>query len=348
MSISLFSRRRDYDADILSGLFRRSWVTGRDGTIVQSGGTGGSALCPWTGSVIASGGICGFTLPVPGGGSIRFCHAQGQRINLFLNSNAPATQDISVGTGSVAVSAIGSGYTLTTSAGTATISGQGAVTMGTTQVITVTGAGTITFTVAGTPVSGYVNVEQNAFAGVKIITAGTSVTRTADNIAWTTPAALSATQGELYALAVPYGWSVAAGTASPAGANAYIVGTSEAAGMGIYKSAATLRTSKTDAGGSQLASLASAPAESSGVIGMKSSKWDSVALRLYSGSSLSASDTTLTAPWSGVDSVGLASTSAGGSHWFGAVAALYDPKPTDASRAALARYFNGRVQTILA
>jgi hypothetical protein len=337
------------DEERLARLAARAWIAGRDGTVVQSGGTGGSILCPWTKAVIASGGICSAQVGVPGIGALRLYHGQGQRVGLFLNSTAPATQDVAVGTGSVAVSAIGSGYTLTTSAGTATISGHGAVTMGTTQIITVTGAGTITFTVAGTPVGACVNVEQNTFAGIKIITAGASVTRTADNILWTPPGAIPATTGEMYAIFVPY-WSTASGAATPTGGAHRIWYESTTVDVAYINSTngrhATVRT---DAGGTQSAVSSAGIAHNIGVMEQMCVKWSNTALTVYTGATQVAQDVTLTNPWGPLNAIRISANKGSTGEWlYGATALIYDPTPTDATRAALARAVHLRPLTVLA
>jgi hypothetical protein len=111
--------------------------------------------------------------------------------NLFLNSTAPATQDVNVTTAGAVVTAIGTGYTVTTSAGTATGSGFGLVTNGTAQVLTITGNGSITLTIAGTPANACVQVQAGALRTPLIVTAGASVTRAVDANIWTMPDALT-------------------------------------------------------------------------------------------------------------------------------------------------------------
>lgn len=115
------------------------------------------------------------------------------RTNLFLNSNAPATQNVTLGTGTYIVTVWGASGSVTTSAGTATATGYGAISAaptGTRQTLTVTGAGTVTCTVSGSPL--YVQVELGAFGTSPIITAGAAATRAADVISLTGAAATAA------------------------------------------------------------------------------------------------------------------------------------------------------------
>ncbi len=101
--------------------------------------------------------------------------------NDFLNSAAPVTQDIALGTGTFTLSVHGTG-SVTSSDGTGTASGHGAATDGSPVTIVVSGAGTITFTVAGSPT--YVQVEEAAVPSSPIITAGSSATRAKDALGW--------------------------------------------------------------------------------------------------------------------------------------------------------------------
>jgi lysophospholipase L1-like esterase len=92
----------------------------------------------------------------------------GQRINSFLNSTAPVTQNITTTAQSYAVSVVGTGSV--TLSGTAT----GTATDGSPLTVTAT-AGTLTVTVAGSPT--HVQVEAGAYATAPIPTSGTAVTR---------------------------------------------------------------------------------------------------------------------------------------------------------------------------
>lgn len=104
--------------------------------------------------------------------------------NVFLNSDAPATQSIALTTQDYTVSVFGTG-SVTSSNGTGTATGHGAATEGSPVTITVTGAGTIVFTVAGAPT--YVNVEGGGFSTTPIITAGTPASRALDTHAIVQP-----------------------------------------------------------------------------------------------------------------------------------------------------------------
>ncbi len=106
--------------------------------------------------------------------------------NEFLNSDAAATQNIALGTGTFTCSVHGAG-SVTSSDGTGTASGHGAATDGTPVTIVVSGAGTITYTVSGSPT--YVQVEELAVSTSPIITAGVSATRAIDALSWAAPPA---------------------------------------------------------------------------------------------------------------------------------------------------------------
>ena len=103
--------------------------------------------------------------------------------NLFLNSDAPVTQDITLPVGDWTLSVYGTG-SVTSSAGTATGTGYGAATDGSDNTINITAEGTVTFTVAGGPPD-YVQVESGVFSTPPVLTAGTSATRTTCDISQT-------------------------------------------------------------------------------------------------------------------------------------------------------------------
>jgi hypothetical protein len=111
------------------------------------------------------------------------------RTNYLLNSDSPATQTTgSLGTGYYVLFFNGTG-TVTSSAGTATATGLGALSAGSFQVIDVTVAGTLTLTISGTVNWFDLQNAPNALSGgagvapaPHIHTAGATVTRSADSI----------------------------------------------------------------------------------------------------------------------------------------------------------------------
>jgi len=98
---------------------------------------------------------------------------QPARTNLFLNSTAPATQNITTTAQAYTITVLGAGSV--TVSGTAT----GTATQGSPLTVTAS-AGTMTCTVTGT--LSRVNVEAGAFGTTFIDTAATTVTRPADNL----------------------------------------------------------------------------------------------------------------------------------------------------------------------
>lgn len=102
------------------------------------------------------------------------------RTNSLLNSAAPVTQTTaSLGTGTYVFWCIGTG-SVTSSAGTATATGLGAIacSQSTFQTIAVTVAGTLTFTDTGS--INRFQLELGAFPTPLIVTTGTTATRSAD------------------------------------------------------------------------------------------------------------------------------------------------------------------------
>jgi len=117
--------------------------------------------------------------------------------NLFLNSEAPVTQGITVTAVSHAVSFYGTGTIVLSGAHTATVVGTGAFPTRTTLAFTPT-AGTLTCTVTGTVQKA--QVEIGLFATSYIATTGTSVTRARDQMIWngaTFTAAYNAAMGSI-------------------------------------------------------------------------------------------------------------------------------------------------------
>lgn len=113
--------------------------------------------------------------------------------NEFLNSAAPVTQNIALGTGTFTLSVHGSG-SVTSANGTGTASGHGAATEGSHVTFVVSGAGTFSFTVAGGPPT-YVQVEEFPTPTSPIITQGTPETRAKEDLGWGALAGFSDAEG---------------------------------------------------------------------------------------------------------------------------------------------------------
>lgn len=413
-------RRRAGNSGIVQALFNRQGVAiaGRDGTLVQSGGTGSTALHPTYGSVQSSGALISHNLAIPGVGVLPMSFAQGARTNLlrysesfdnaawsatacteasdgvapwgatasrFIPDNLTAPQG-SAEAQSVSKAASSITYTLSlyiksggftsvrvqVDAGTSANSSRFVVDAVTGSVSAVTNIGTfsgvapttdalvngwhkLTFTVTtgteaavrviylsgdtGDGVNGYyitgTQLEQASSPGVYIPTTSAALTRAADNILWTPPSALSTTSGEVVAIAAPYLWSAGVGVAHP--------GTT---GRKVHNANASIHRTTSDVavkadGGTQTASV-SALADTTGVLRLVSQKWDGNALSLYQGSTLAASDSTLSAPWGAVSTLVMGGTATPSENWFGFVGAIYVPGGlTDAERIALASVTGG-------
>lgn len=126
-------------------------------------------------------------------GTARGVRIEEARTNLFLNSRAPVTQNISVTAIPYALSFLGTGTITLSGASTAgPLVGTGALDR---DKLTFTpSAGTLTLTCSGS--LDYVQLEGNAIASSPIVTAGSSVLRAADNISIaTTLFPFSATAG---------------------------------------------------------------------------------------------------------------------------------------------------------
>ena len=101
---------------------------------------------------------------------------EGARTNVFLNSTAPVTQSITVTAQVYTVSFYGTGSITLSGTSTGTLSGVGADTL--VQLSFTPTAGTLTLTVAGSVTDA--QLEAGNPASSRIVTAGASVTRSAD------------------------------------------------------------------------------------------------------------------------------------------------------------------------
>ena len=102
------------------------------------------------------------------------------RTNLFLNSRAPVTQDITTTAQSYTISGLGAAGATLVISGTATGTLTGTAAVDRDKLTFTATAGTLAVTVSGT--WDFVQVEAGAFATSPIVTAGATVTRAIDNI----------------------------------------------------------------------------------------------------------------------------------------------------------------------
>lgn len=346
LNLDLDLMQHAFEPPTLAALFGRAAIAGRDGSLTILRNT--PRVCPYSGQTKAATGAsavaateantCTAQLML-GGFALPMCGAFRQASSLFLNSSAPATQAVTVAVGSVTIYATGTGYTITSSAGTATGSGFGAVTPGTPQVLTITGAGTVTLTVSGSPVGASVQVVAGAYRTTPIATAGAIVTHDADILAWTPPAPLSSVSGELITIQAPYAWNAGAGIIHPAGYLARLWDINASADFAGRDSSDVAQKIDT---ATQAASL-SALADVSGQIRMSSVYWDATMLRQYRGAVSASTDSTLAGPWNSRSTVYVGNRAAGDRPWDGFICLLYVPGGlTSAERAALALAVAGR------
>lgn len=316
----------------LNSWYARSFIAGRDGTVATTRAT--QRTNPIDGSLLGNNVPATATISL-GGLPLTMYGCWGQRTNLFLNSGSPATQNITVAIGSVCIYSRGSGFTFTTSAGTATATGYAAsVAPGTPNVLTVTVAGTITVTITGTP-SGSVQVEQAAFPGPYIPTAGASVTHNNDRIVWTPPSAFSSSQGEVTVFFCPYLWSVGSGAAHPSGVAARYWSSSTDADRAFRDTSETIQ--KGDAASGILATASALP-DISGSLRTLSQAWDSTSMFFYRGGNLVGSATTSSPPFQTPSSfcIGDLFGSPNTRNYFGFIGMIYSPNIlTPVERAAL-------------
>lgn len=338
LGVRITSGSTQIDPDLVA-IFNDATVKlpGRDGTMTTTRAT--QRLCPASGQLKAIDTACTTSLLIPGYGTWTGYGAFRAATNLFLNSDTPATQSITVSAGSVVVHArAGSGYTVTTSAGTATGSGFGSVAIGTWQALTITVGGTITVTIGGTPVGGQVQVEQAAYPSTYVATAGATVTHNADSHVWSAFGGLDTTSGEIVVLEAPYLWSAGAGVAHPSGVLSRLVDNS---GTTYIARDAQDISAKTDTG-SQVASL-SAQADTSGNVRMLTQYWDGTKLSLFRGTT-ETSDVALSPPWTGPTSLFVGNRTGLDRAWDGFIFTAYKAGGFSTSqRAAFARFANGRM-----
>ena len=332
---------------VLAGLFARSQIAGRDGSLTILRNT--QRVCPVDGATKAATGASAVALTsanactatLTGGGlSLPLFGAFGQRTNLYLNSGTPTgTQSITVaiGTVTVRVANTGGSWFVTTAADTAVGSGFGNIFGSSTQTITITTAGTITVSAVGGSVAGTIQVEQASFPGPYIPTAGAAVTHDADLIDWAGFGGLSTTAGEVAAIAIPYLWSAGAGVARAGQPDA----TTFEGGGDLARIGANDRAFRSDVG-SQTATV-SALAATSGVVLPMSNYWDGAKLSLFRGATEAATDTTLSPPWGSVTTLRVGNSGGLNRPWSGLVGLIYVAGGmTAAERAAFNAAFGGK------
>ena len=117
--------------------------------------------------------------------------SESQRTNLFLNSTAPVTRTITVSNSTIyTISCKGSGSIALSGAGTGTVTQE-------TPITITTSSTSLTCTVTG--ILNYAQVEAGGFPTSYIVTEGSAVTRTADNLEYAVGSKITQGQGTLYA-----------------------------------------------------------------------------------------------------------------------------------------------------
>lgn len=160
-----------------------------------------------------------------------------------------------------------------------------------------------------------VTLEAASFPGLPL---GEGVALTAQGVRWNLATLTSVTAGEEAFLTVPYGWSVPAATAHPTTVNATWLDSSSA--DYVYKpGAATAEYAVKTDGGTQVAAVAAAPAETAGAGIVRGDSWDAAALKLYRAAAVVGSDATLSPPWAGRGYRDIACRG-NSQQWFGGVA----------------------------
>jgi hypothetical protein len=117
----------------------------------------------------------------------KFDYGQGlriweQRTNLFLNSAVGVTQNVTTTANTYTLSMYGTGSIALGGTGSGTLTGPGAYTSGLAPASLTFAATAGTLTLAVTGSATYVNLEQAAFAGPRILTGSVAVTASADSV----------------------------------------------------------------------------------------------------------------------------------------------------------------------
>jgi hypothetical protein len=149
-------------------------------TVVGSPTTARVLRTPVADTYVETAGAAKYTLPFEwdSSGALDGVRQEEGRINLFLNSRVPVTQNITTSATTYTVSFVGTGSITLSGTATGTLNGTGANDRVSLAVVAT--AGTLTCTVAGS--IDFVQVEAGAVATSPIITDGTTVTRPADSL----------------------------------------------------------------------------------------------------------------------------------------------------------------------